>query len=62
MTNIEVRTMEIICHNLPQIAKALGRIADALEDHNSLKRLELTRKDGLDLDEVDMVEKENDNG
>lgn len=31
MTVIEVRTMEIICHNLPEIAKQLKRIADSLE-------------------------------
>lgn len=31
MTVIEVRTMEIICHNLPEIAKQLKRIADGLE-------------------------------
>ena len=31
MTVIEVRTMEIICHNLPEIAKQLKRIADELE-------------------------------
>ncbi len=31
MTIIEVRTMEIICHNLPEIAKQLKRIADELE-------------------------------
>lgn len=31
MTIIEVRTMEIICHNLPEIGKQLKRIADELE-------------------------------
>lgn len=31
MTVIEMRTMETICHNLPEIAKQLKRIADALE-------------------------------
>ena len=31
MTVIEQRTMEIICSNLPQIAKQLKRIADTLE-------------------------------
>ena len=31
MTIIENRTMEIICHNLPEIARQLKRIADALE-------------------------------
>lgn len=31
MTVIEVRTMEIICHNLPEIAKQMKRIADELE-------------------------------
>lgn len=31
MTVIEVRMMEIICHNLPDIAKQLKRIADAVE-------------------------------
>jgi len=31
MTVIEVRTMEIICRNLPEIAEQLKRIADALE-------------------------------
>lgn len=31
MTIIENRTMEIICHNLPEIAKQLKRIADGLE-------------------------------
>lgn len=31
MTIIEQRTMEIICHILPEIAKQLKRIADALE-------------------------------
>ena len=31
MTIIEVRTMEIICHNLPEIAKQLKRIADSIE-------------------------------
>jgi len=31
MTIIENRTMEIICHNLPEIAKQLKRIADELE-------------------------------
>ena len=31
MTVIEMRTMETICHNLPEIAKQLKRIADSLE-------------------------------
>lgn len=31
MSVIEVRTMEIICHNLPEIAKQLKRIADMHE-------------------------------
>lgn len=31
MTIIEHRVMEIICHYLPEIAKQLKRIADALE-------------------------------
>ena len=31
MTVIEMRTMETICRNLPEIAKQLKRIADALE-------------------------------
>lgn len=33
MTVIEMRTMEIINHNLPEIAKQLKRIADSLETH-----------------------------
>ena len=56
MTVIEVQALTIVKSYVPQIAKNLGRIADALEDANSLKRLELTRRDGLDLDEVDMEE------
>ena len=35
MTIIEQRTMEIICHYLPVIAKSLERIADSLEARNS---------------------------
>ena len=31
MSVIEIRTMEIICANLPKIASELKRIADALE-------------------------------
>ena len=31
MTIIEVRTMEVVCSNLPKIAAELKRIADALE-------------------------------
>lgn len=37
MTVIEVRTMEIICHNLPEIAKQLKRIADELTFANQMK-------------------------
>lgn len=56
MTVIEVQALTNLRTYIPQIAKSLERIADALEDANSLKRLELTRRDGLDLDEVDMKE------
>ena len=31
MKIIEVRTMEIVCHNLPKIADALVRIATVME-------------------------------
>lgn len=31
MTIIEVRALEVLVHNLPQIAKELKRIADTLE-------------------------------
>lgn len=31
MTLIETRTLEIICHSLPEIAKQLKRIADEVE-------------------------------
>lgn len=31
MSVIEVRTLEIVCSNLPKIATELKRIADALE-------------------------------
>lgn len=54
MTVIEMQTLTVVRNYLPNIFKTLMRIADALEDANSLKRLELTRKDGLNLDEVDM--------
>ena len=54
MTIIEMQVMTVVRNCLPDIFKTLMRIADALEDANSLKRLELTRKDGLNLDEVDM--------
>lgn len=58
MTVIEMQVLTVIRTALPQIAKELMRIADALEDANSLKRFELTRKDGLNLDEVDMEDKQ----
>ena len=35
MTVIEMRTMETICRNLPEIAKQLKRIADLLERKES---------------------------
>ena len=54
MTVIEMQVMTVVRNCLPDIHKDLMRIADALEDANSLKRFELTRKDGLNLDEVDM--------
>ena len=50
MTVIEVRTMEIICHNLPEIAKQLKRIADELTCQTQMQIN--TKLDG----------KENDNG
>jgi len=37
MTVIEVRALEIICHNLPEIAKQLERIANAIENNNEKK-------------------------
>ena len=40
MTIIEVRTLEIISHNLPEIAKQLKRIADALEHYKNEKEEE----------------------
>ena len=58
MTVIEMQVLSTIKTNLPVMAKTLVRIADALEDANSLKRLELTRLQGMDLDEVDMKEGE----
>lgn len=53
MTIIIMQTLATVKNYIPQIAKSLARIADALEDANSLKRFELTRKDGLDLTEVE---------
>ena len=58
MTIIEMQVLTIMKANIPHIACNLARIATALEDANSLKRIELTRKDGLDLDEVDMEDKQ----
>ena len=34
MKIIEMRTLEIVCHNLPRIAAALDRIAKAAERQN----------------------------
>lgn len=51
MTVIEMRTMETICHNLPEIAKQLKRIADELTCQTQL--MINTKLDGR---------KENDNG
>ena len=56
MTIIEVQALTVVRTYLPRITEELKRIADALENQNSLKRLALVRRDGLDLDEVDMVE------
>lgn len=57
MTIIEVRTMEIICHNLPRISSTLGRIA------NELKRIadELTCQTQMKINTT-LDRKENDNG
>ena len=57
MTVIEMQVMTVVRNCLPDIFKTLKLIADALEDANSLKRFELTRKDGFDIDEVDMEDK-----
>jgi len=50
MTVIEVRTMEIICHNLPEIAKQLKRIADELACQTQMKIN--TTLDGKENDNV----------
>lgn len=35
MPTILMRTLEIVCYNLPKIANALERIANAMEKENS---------------------------
>lgn len=55
MTVIEMQVMSIIKTSLPKIAGELERIATALENANSLKRFELSRIHGADLEELEEV-------
>lgn len=52
MTILEVQALTVVRTYLPRIAEELKRIADALENQNSLKRFELV-KDGADLSNVE---------
>lgn len=52
MTILEVQALTVVRTYLPRIAEELKRIADALENQNSLKRFELV-KNGADLSNVE---------
>lgn len=52
MTILEVQALTVARTYLPRITEELKRIADALENQNSLKRFELV-KDGADLSNVE---------
>ena len=52
MTTIELQALTVVRTYLPRIAEELKRIADALENQNSLKRFELV-KNGADLSNVE---------
>ena len=55
MTVIEMQVMSIIKTSLPKIVGELERVATALENANSLKRFELSRIQGADLEELEEV-------
>ena len=52
MTTIELQALTVVRTYLPRMTEELRRIADALENQNSLKRFELIR-DGADISNIE---------